>query len=68
MHSKTPPVSLRAARVAVEGAEGAACDMICGEKAIQAQVKLLLPTTPSSSPVLEDPKLGLAPHLLPLIR
>lgn len=48
--------------------EGAACDIICGEKAIQARVKLLLPTTPSSSPVLEDPKLGLAPHLLPLIR
>lgn len=67
LHSKAGLDSLRGVQVA---AEDAVCDIICGEKAIQARVcaKLLLATTSSSSPVLKDPELALAPHLLPLIR
>lgn len=64
LHSKT---RLDGLRVSVEDA---ACDIICGEKAIQARVlvKLHSATTSSSSPVLKDPELASAPHLLPLIR
>lgn len=65
LHSKTSLVRLRATRVPMEGA---LCDIIYSEKAIRARLKILLPKTPSASPVVEDPKLGLALHLLPLIR
>lgn len=65
LHSKTSLVKEAAGTLGVSRASGrgvgCVCDIICWERAF-------LPTMPPSSPVLESLKLGLAPHLLPMIR